>query len=414
MNGKNVKQIAAEWNLTERQVQTLCKKGVIIGAEKFGRDWIIPDSAIKPIDKRTSEWKIINDGLPHLPMPKKSPFLDMTNIYHTPGKAEECAKTLSNIPEAKLLFEAEIAYSRGEFEKVYEYAKYFLSSHSGCYAMIAGGMLLAHCAMWKGDVYMWHQARKHICEIRCINDTDYDILTLSLAAIDSSIRDISDFPSWFKRGSFELLPNDALPAAKVFYIKYLMISAQELAKGTMKFEGVSGLGLMRMLPYLIEPMISQAIAEKTIMVELYLRLLSAIAYHNIGDRRMAIEHLDKAVAIALPDMLLGALAEHRGQLGVLLDERVEMVNPEALKKLKKLHKILSEGWHKLHNNVLEKNVFSAFTVREREITRLAAFGLSDKEISSRLNIAVSSVKTIIATVKNKTGATKRSALGLYI
>ena len=193
-----------------------------------------------------------------------------------------------------------------------------------------------------------------------------------------------------------------------------MISAQALAKGEIQLDGVSGLGLMRTLPYLMEPMISQAIADKTIMVELYLRLLIAIAYNNIGEKNRAIEHIDKAINIALPDMLLGALAEHRGQLGYLLDERLELVNPKALKKLKELHKILSDGWHKLHNNILEKNVFSSFTTREREIARLAAFGLSDKEISARLNIAISSVKSIISTVKNKTGAKKRSDLGLYV
>ena len=414
MEGKNVKQIAEQWGLTERQVQSLCRNGLIIGAEKFGRDWVIPYNAVKPLDKRTIEGKKIKEGVPYLPMPRKSPFLDMTNLYHTCGKAQECSNVLSNIPEAKLLFEAEIAYSRGDIEKVYEYAKYFLNSHSGTYAMIAGGMLLAHCAMWKGDTYLWHKAKMHICEIQCKDDFDRDILSLSLAAIDSSLRNMADFPLWFCRGSFELLPVDALPAARVFYIKYLMILAQEIAKGEHKIDDISGFGLIRMLPYLIEPMISQAMADKTIMVELYLRLLVAIAYNNIGDKKNAIIHIDKAISIALPDMLLGTLAEHRSQLDFLLDERLELVSPEALKKLKQLHKMLSDGWHKLHNNVLEKSLFSTFTIREREVTRLAAFGLSDKEIAARVNIAVSSVKSIIATVKNKTGAKKRSELGLYI
>jgi len=414
MNGKNIKQVAEQWGITQRQVQSLCRKGLIIGAEKFGRDWVIPDNAVRPIDKRTIDGRKTRDGLPYLPMPRKTPFLDMTNLYHTPGKAEECAKALLDIPEAKLLFEMEIAYSRGEIDKVYEYSKFLLDSHSGFYAMIAGGMLLAHCAMWKGDISLWHKARMHICEDNCKNDIDRDILSLSLAAIDSSLHNMSDFPNWFCHGSFELLPYDALPAAKVYYIKYLIILSQELAKGEKEFEGLSGFGLMRILPYLIEPMISQAMADKIVMAELYLRLLAAIVYNNIGDKNNAIIHIDKAIYIALPDRLLGTLAEHRGQLDFLLDERLELVDPEALKKLKYLNKELSFGWHKLHNIVMEKNLFGAFTVREREIARLAAFGLSDKEISVRLNIAVSSVKSIISTIKNKTGAKKRTELGLYI
>ena len=47
-----IKQVAEMWNLTTRRVQILCAEGKIEGAVKFGRDWAIPDDAIKPEDKR--------------------------------------------------------------------------------------------------------------------------------------------------------------------------------------------------------------------------------------------------------------------------------------------------------------------------------------------------------------------------
>ena len=275
-------------------------------------------------------------------------------------------------------------------------------------------MLLAHTAMWSGDIYLWNEAKKYICNAPCNNESDTEILALSLAAINSSIRDIADFPDWFFRGDFEILPADAHPAARVFYMKYLMIYAQELAVGNIYLKDVTGLGLMRTIPYLAEPMISQAIVDKTIMTELYLRLLVAIAYHNIGDKERAIKHIDKAISIALPDKLYGTLAEHRRQLDFLLDERLELVSIEALKEVRKAYKKLSEGWHKLHNAILERNVLGTLTTREREVARLVAFGLSDKDISQRINIQLSSVKSIVSMVKNKTGAKKRSDLSSYI
>ena len=41
-------EIAKRWDISMRQVQTLCKDGRIEGAVKFGNTWAIPDNAKKP------------------------------------------------------------------------------------------------------------------------------------------------------------------------------------------------------------------------------------------------------------------------------------------------------------------------------------------------------------------------------
>ncbi len=405
MQYETAAQMAERLNVNIRTVQVWAKEGKLPGAIKQGRDWLIPEGEGKPNKSRDTK---------NMAMPRKSPFLDMTDLYHTPGKADECAEALCEHKEAQALFKAEIAYSRGEIDKVYKYAQYFLNERSGFYAIIAGGMLLSLCAMWRGDVELWRKAKQHICEAPWKNDNDRDIIALSLASSDSSIRDTDSFPDWFCRGQFWHLPKDAYPAARVFYIKYLMVAAQELAKGSIELDGVKGLGLIRTLPYIIEPMIAQAVIEKTVMVEIYLRLLCAIAYHDMGDDGRAREHIDRAVQLALPDMLLGALAEHRRQLDYLLDDCLAKYSPDALKKLRDMHKTLAEGWHILHNAVLDKNVSTKLSIREREIARLAAFGLSNSEIATRLNISQTSVKSVIVMAINKTGARNRHELGGYI
>ena len=77
-----------------------------------------------------------------MPMPRHNPFLDMTNLYNEEGSAEKCAEMLVNCPEAHALFEAQLAYRRGEIDKVYERARFFLSAHSGFYAILGGGFAL--------------------------------------------------------------------------------------------------------------------------------------------------------------------------------------------------------------------------------------------------------------------------------
>lgn len=407
-----VQQTAEKWNMSVRGVQNLCKLGKITGAVRFGASWMIPADAQRPADKRRKEVK--ENEAEHRPLIRKSPFLDMTDLYNTPGTADECVEALAYHPEAQALFAAEIAYSRGETDKVYDYANYFLERRSGFYAVVSGGMLLALCAMWKGDLQMWQKAKAHLYEAPCKNEIDRDIVMLSLAATDSAIRETKDFPEWFKHGCFDNLPADAHPAARVYYIKHLLIYAQELALNKIKLDGVSGLGLMKTLPYIMEPMITQMVTDKIVIAEIYLRLLCGLAYHQSGDDTRAALHIDKAIALALPDRLYGPLVEHRRQLGLFLDERLALADAEALKRVKELHKQLHTGWIKLHNAVLENNVSESLTVREREIARLAAFGLSNAEIAKQLSLSAHTVNALIIQAKNKTGAKNRMDLGAYI
>lgn len=406
-----VKEAAEKWQISTRRVQIFCNENRIDGAYRFGKSYMIPENAEYPKRRKKNDPNNVK-----LPMPKKSPFLDMTDLYTKAGTAEKVIESLAETPEAQALFAAEIAYSRGEIDKVIEHANEFLRSRSGFYAVNAGGMLLALAAMWKGDISLYRQAKIHICEAPWKTPEDKQIMALSLACIDSAVHDISveGYPEWFRRGQFDRLHPDSHPAAKVFYIKYFIIAAQENAKGTFSLPDVTGMGLMRVIPYIAEPLISRVVAEKLVIPEIYLRLLTAVAYHQLGDDKNAIIHIDKAIDLALPDNLLGILAEHRRNLDTLLDDRLLLKDEKALARLKELHKGLLEGFTKLHNSLFSKSVSNALTVREREIARLAAFGLQNKEISVRLNIEIATVRKTIVNAMNKTGVGKRRDLGAFV
>lgn len=338
----------------------------------------------------------------------------MTDLYSVPGTADQCIEALADHPEAQTLFAAEIAYSRGQIDKVYEHARDFLDSRGGFYSIIAGGMLLALVAMWKGDIQLWNEAHKHFYDAPCRIALDRDIISLALASTDCAIRDTDNFPEWFARGCFDNLPRDAHPAARVYYVKHLLIKSQELAQGNLEMEGIKGFGLMKALPYVMEPMISQMVVDKIVMAEIYLRLMCAVAYRQCGDTVHATEHLDKAIALCLPDKLYGPLAEHRRQLGPFLDDRLSLADPEALKKVRELHKPLLAGWTKIHNAVLDRTVQVALTGREREVARLASFGMTDSQIAAQLHLSESSVKAAIRTAKNKTGVNTRAELAVFV
>ena len=400
MDMMTVKEAAEKWGVTSRRVQGLCKEGKIKGVERWERTWMIPAHAILPSSS--------SEKNPHSPMPRRTPFLDMTDLYNKPGHAEESIAMLENNYEAHLLLEAFIDYRRGEIDKVYEKARYFLKAHSGFYAILGGGILLALCAIWRGDIFLFNDAKKHICEAPCNNEDDREIVSLTLAVVDSTVYDNKDFPDWFRHGSFESLPSHSHPAAKVFYIKYLYMTAFALASKQVQINDMSGLAFMKVIPYTIEPMISQAVVDKTLLPEAFLRLSCAVAYHNSGEKERAIRHIDKALALVLPDKLYGVLTEYVRHFDGLLEERIDLIDKEATEKVTELYKTYSVGWAKLSGTIRNRAIASNLTPREREVAKLAAFGYTSRDIAAMLFISESTVKQTVLRVVQKTGVKDRT------
>ena len=400
-------EAAQKWDVSLRRVQDYCKKGRIEGAERFGLNWMIPEGAQRPADGRKKKSRGQADASSaDMPMPRKTPFLYMTDLYHTPGAAEESIEALSGNPEAQILFAADIAYSRGEIDKVYESANYLLQKHSGFYAVISAGMLLALCAIWKGDLVMWRRAKMHIAEAPAKSDLDRDIAAFAITAADSMLYNVSGFPEWFKIGCFDPLHRDSLPAAKVFYAKYLYAAGYAVATKETEVEGLHGMTLLKLIPATLEPMISQAAADKTAIAEIYLRMTCAAVYHTAGNDAQAIRHIDRAIALALPDRLYGLLAEYRRTLDVLLERRLAAVDPHACEIMTSLYRVYNEGWAKLSGAARGRVIYTSLAPREREVAKLAAFGMRNAEIAERLHMSISGVKQAITNVSSKTGVSR--------
>ena len=399
-----IAEASERWGISQRQVQHLCTLGSVEGAVKFGRAWMIPKNANKPVDGRTKAVRAELDA--DMPLPRKTPFLYMSDLYNTPGTADEVGESLSYHHEAQVLFEAEVAYSRGEIDKVYDIANYLLSKHSGFYAVLSAGMLLAQCAIWKGDIHMWRKAKVHIAEAPAKNDLDRDAMQLAISAVNIMIYNVENFPEWFKKGRFEPIHKDAYPAAKVYYAKYLYALGYAVAMGLVKVDGTQGLYIMSVISFSVEPMIAWARANNTVMSEIYLRLTCAAIYHNCGKDEDAIYHIDKAIELALPDKLYGVLAEYCRALDTLMERRLSLIDANAWGEVKKLYKIYNEGWSKLSGTVRGKTILTTLSDKEREVAKLAAFGLSNQEIADSLHLSLSVVKQAVRIVSEKSGMSR--------
>lgn len=65
----NVKTAAEAWGISERRITMLCRNGRIAGATKEGKSWLIPVTAVKPADGRTSAAAMQEQRIKLRPLP---------------------------------------------------------------------------------------------------------------------------------------------------------------------------------------------------------------------------------------------------------------------------------------------------------------------------------------------------------
>ena len=338
----------------------------------------------------------------------------MSDIFTEPGTADEVARREAYNYEMQVLLEAEVAYFRGDIDKVYEYASYLFSKHSGFYAVISAGMMFATCAIWKGDIEMWRRAKIHIANAPAATDADRDIIAFTITAVDSMLYDVNSFPEWFKKGCFDSLHKDALPAASVYYAKYIYATAYAVATKEKYFEGVSGLSLLQIGCMIVEPLISWAHGHNIIVAEVFLRLTCASIYRLCSNDSEALRHINRALELTLPDKFYGILAEYGRTLGSLLEERIIASDPEAWDKIKRMTKVYNEGWSKLSGAVRGKTIVTTLTEKQRDVAKLASFGLSNKEIAAKLDMSIAGVKQAMLAVSDKLGGVTRDKFAAYL
>lgn len=55
MKFMTLKEASVKWNISERRIRQLIQDGRILGAEKIGIAWYIPNDVGKPVDKRVKD-----------------------------------------------------------------------------------------------------------------------------------------------------------------------------------------------------------------------------------------------------------------------------------------------------------------------------------------------------------------------
>ena len=73
-----------------------------------------------------------------------------------------------------------------------------------------------------------------------------------------------------------------------------------------------------------------------------------------------------------------------------------------------LSKPYNEGWSRLSGNVKGRIVITTLSAKEREVAKLAAFGMTNQEIANKLHLSLAVVKQSIRIVSEKSGLPRSS------
>ena len=78
-----------------------------------------------------------------------------------------------------------------------------------------------------------------------------------------------------------------------------------------------------------------------------------------------------------------------------------------------LYKVYNEGWSNLSGTVRGRQIITTLSRSQREVAKLASFGMSNAQIAEKLGMSLSVVKQAIRIVSEKTGAS-RSEFAAYL
>lgn len=406
----SAKEAAEKWGLTVRRVQDLCKNHAIHGAVRWGRGWMIPADAARPADRRKK--LPVHKAATISVLPRKNPAIVFSNIYNMPGTADAVADNMTERPVAAQLFRAQIAFCRGDTRTCRSIVESLLEIPKGHDLQIGCGVILGNCAIVEGDIFLWNKAKAEIANAHCHDERDRMAVDFWLAALECELRETDTFPQWFTYGQFDKLPGDSFPAMRYYYLRFLHLLGKEHAMG---YRGApDALNKMSLFSSVAEPLIAQSKKEGALVSEAYQRLVAACAYHDLNMDHAAVQHLDIAINLLLPDKLYMILAEYRRQLDFLMDERLAAKNAEAAAAVKNLNKRFLSGWTALQKAARGRTITNELTAREREVAKLAAFGLSNQEIADRLSISLNTVKQALRNAMDKIGVQRRTDLAAHL
>ncbi|MCE5235580.1 MAG: hypothetical protein LLF87_05940 [Eubacteriales bacterium] len=385
-------EAAEKWGVSGRSITYHLVAGRIPGAVKKGKLWLIPADAGRPADHRRR-----GQVLPEQADSLSAGLTDAAAATRPmPGDPYVILDAMDK-GSLRLVFEAEIAYLRGDFART-----------MACFQKIGqdDALRLRVCpsaiasAISLGDYRIYTEIDAYLKNcVKTGNDGAIAAsaeLSLAIAAVSCIAPNIA--PDWLKAGDLSALPPSRRPTALYLRAKYFNCMGQFEAMLTVAETALSLCASQRGITH----------------HDIYLRLMCAIACRCMGREDEARQWLLEAMRIALPHGFITPFSEVVTALGGLLEQCLEREFSDYYDAVLEQWKRTWKNWIVFHNRFTKDNITLILSLREYHIAVLVAQHVPYAKIAEQQCVSVGRLKNIVLEIYEKLFICGRDELAKYI
>ncbi len=384
-------QASEKWSVSPRQVQRLLADGRIPLAKKYGRLWMIPDEAEKPIDPRREK------NLPGKSLSADLSYVIAATTTPMPGKNPDAILDTVGEDRLYLQYEGELAYLRGDFART---IRCFQKTEGDDAARLRACPVAVAAAISLGDYQAYTEIDAYLKS--CV-ETGKDnavavFAELALATAAVSVIAPNMAPGWLKDGDFSALAPQAKPDALYKRAKYFQCMGQ--------YETSLAVA---------QTALTLSASEQGITFpDIYLRVTCAVACCYLGRVDEARRWLLEAMRISLPHGFITPFAEVVTALSGLVEKCLEQTFPDYYGAVIGQWKRTWKNWITFHNQFTKDNITLMLSLREYHLALLVARRIPYAKIAKQHGISVGRLKNIMLEIYEKLFISGRDELAQYV
>lgn len=385
-------EASEKWGVSLRQVQRLLADNRIPCAKKYGRSWMIPDDAEKPVDSRREK------KLPQSSFSSELSYVIASTTVPMPDNSPDAILEIVKEERLQLLYRGELAYLRGDFQQT---MRCFHKTKGDDAVRLRASLMGVVAAISLGNYQAYTAIEAYLKDcVKASKGGDISaVAELALASVAVSVTAPNMVPGWLKEGDFSAFQR------KAFY-PYLIYLRAKYFQGAGNYEAMLA-AAQTALAYC-------ALERGITFPEIYLRVTCAVACHYLGREEEARRRLLDAMRICLPHGFITPFAELVTELGGLAEQCLEQKFPAYYDAVIGQCQRTVKNWVIFHNEFTRDNITFILSLQEYHLALLVAQRVPYEKIARQHCISVGRLKNIMMEIYEKLYISGRDELVKYI